>query len=81
MTVAPPFNLDTTPTKPKPEQKKAETIKSLKVGDIVYLKSGSGKMTVTAILDDNVIEATWCHYDSQEMRVWNLPLDALRVDW
>lgn len=42
------------------------------VGDVVYLKSGSARMTVTEVLslggDNQTLTVVWVHFESQEIR-------------
>lgn len=56
------------------------TITPLAVGVVCHLRSGSPKMTVTALLENDVIEVTWCKFEEAEMQVWKLPLAAIRID-
>ena len=45
-----------------------------KIGDIVQLKSGGPKMTITAIIDDHV-RAAW--FAGSKYEVAHVPMDAL----
>ena len=73
-----PF-LDTITTTPKREPDGLTTEK-LAIGDVCHLRSGSPKMTVTALLENDVIEVTWCKFEEAEMQVWRLPLAAIMVN-
>lgn len=39
-----------------------------KVGDVVRLKSGSPKLTVTDVMNDPLITVTWIVYETSETR-------------
>lgn len=49
-------------------------------GDLVYLKSGSAKLTVThydPITD--VVAVAWMYYETQELRTATLPAKAVKA--
>jgi len=48
-----------------------------KVGDVVVLKSGSPKMTVSALLDDNLIECMW--FEGKNQQHGTFPSDTLKL--
>lgn len=74
-------HLDKLPKATKASKPEPAPIKEIKVGDTVYLKSGSPRLTVTAILGNDIVEVSWCKFDAAEMQVWNFPLAAMRVSW
>lgn len=51
---------------------------TLKVGDNVYLKSGSPKMCVEAILTDNKVQVVWSQYEAQTIDRTTLHIDTIR---
>ena len=58
---------------------------SLKVGDVVRLKSGGPEMTVTAFVEkDNEFQCEWHIRDEkriwQEVKSWGFPLEALKIE-
>lgn len=53
------------------------------LGDIVYLKSGSAKLTVVGVHQNEFREVTeldlaWMYYETQELRQARLPASAVR---
>jgi uncharacterized protein YodC (DUF2158 family) len=52
----------------------AAMIIAYKIGDLVQLKSGGPKMTITAIIDDHV-RAAW--FAGSKYEVAHVPMDAL----
>lgn len=55
---------------------------TFKPGDLVYLKSGSARLTITRVHRNEfqqVYEAdlAWMNYETQELRQARLPVDAL----
>lgn len=46
-------------------------------GDVVYLKSGSAKMTVVRVFG-NMVDTTWIHYATGEARNMSAPVAAFR---
>lgn len=57
--------------------------KPVVVGDAVYLRSGSQKMTVVALMRDfrgvEVANVVWMGYGTAELREAQIPVAALRV--
>jgi uncharacterized protein YodC (DUF2158 family) len=45
-------------------------------GDVVALKSGSSRMTVVAVIDDNA-RVVWSDYETKEIRDMEFPLVVL----
>lgn len=56
----------------KEEQTMANTSREIVAGDVVALKSGSQKMTVTATTKDTVT-VLWSDYDTKQIHVHDLP--------
>lgn len=53
------------------------------VGDIVHLKSGSARLTVVGVHQNDFrqvteLDLTWMYYETQELRQARLPADAVR---
>lgn len=57
--------------------------KPIVVGDAVYLRSGSQKMTVVALMQDfrgvEMANVVWMGYGTAELREAQIPVAALRV--
>lgn len=57
--------------------------KPVAVGDAVYLRSGSQKMTVVAVMQDfkgvEVANVVWMGYGTADLREAQIPVAALRV--
>lgn len=54
------------------------------VGDIVYLKSGSARLTVVGLHEDEFrqvveLDLAWMYYETQELRQARLPASAVRI--
>lgn len=48
-------------------------------GDVVYLKSGSPRMTVTTVVANSAVRVVWVVYNTGELQTADLPHDALRL--
>ncbi len=62
--------------KTKTETKTAPKPRPIKVGDVVALKSGSQKMTVTAV-SGGIATVVWQHFDTKDVKVSDIPHIAL----
>lgn len=49
------------------------------IGDVVYLKSGSPRMTVTTVIANTSVRVAWVVYNTGELQTADLPHTALRL--
>jgi uncharacterized protein YodC (DUF2158 family) len=49
------------------------------MGDVVYLKSGSPKMTVTCVIANTAVRCVWVVFGTGELKSADLPHDALKL--